>query len=329
MEFKPEEVIFHREEYMEHLGEMRSKDYPPLMKKEVVGKVNLRHRRPNPYTRDGKALVSFVMAEEEIKGDIQKAVDLLGGLNKSLKTEDRILLKPNFNSDDPPPGSTALDFLCAVIDLLREHGYSKISVGEGAGRPWVPTSKIFEKAGISSRMAEMKIPLLDFDKSEYIDVPIDGEYLDMIAYPRDLEDFDKIVYLPTMKTHYLAGFSMSLKLTVGLVHLFDRFILHGDSHLFVSQGATEMNIPVKPDLIIMDGRISFVSGGPAIGLAVHPGVILASGDQVALDIQGVRLLQNYAAVNHLTGDAWDLPQIKTAVKHGLGIQKDSDWLLVR
>lgn len=122
---------------------------------------------------------------------------------------------------------------------------------------------------------------------------------------------------------------MSLKLTVGLVHLYDRFILHGDSHLFVSQRATEMNIPVKPDLIIMDGRISFVSGGPAIGLAVHPGVILASGDQVALDVQGVRLLQNYAAVNHLTGDAWDLPQIKTAVRHGLGIQKDSDWLLVR
>jgi len=34
-----------------------------------------------------------------------------------------------------------------------------------------------------------------------------------------------------------------------------------------------MNIPIKPDLIVMDGRISFVSGGPAIGLAVHPGVI--------------------------------------------------------
>ncbi len=329
MNFKPEEVNFHREEYMAHLGEMRSKDYPPLMKKEVVGKMDLRHRRPNPYTKDGKALVSFVMAEQDIRSDIQKALDLLGGLDRSLKTDDRILLKPNFNSDDPPPGSTALDFLSAVIDLLREHGYTRLSVGEGAGRPWVPTSKIFEKAGLSSRMAEIKIPLIDFDGSEYIDVPIGGEYLDVIAYPKDLQDFDKIVYLPTMKTHYLAGFSMSLKLTVGLVHLYDRFVLHGENHLFVSQRATEMNIPIKPDLIIMDGRISFVSGGPAIGLAVHPGVILASGDQVALDVQGIRLLQNYPAVNHLGGDAWDLPQIKTAVRHELGIQKDSDCLLVR
>ena len=178
-------------------------------------------------------------------------------------------------------------------------------------------------------MREIQIPLLDFDLSQYIDVPIDGEHLEVIAYPKDLEVFDKIIYLPTMKTHYLAGFSMSLKLTVGLTHLFDRFLLHADNNMFVSQRSAEMNIPVKPDLIIMDGRISFVSGGPAIGLAVHPGVILASGDPIALDVQGVRLLQNYAAVNHLTGDPWALQQIRTAVKHGLGIQGEDLMLLVR
>jgi uncharacterized protein (DUF362 family) len=329
MKFKPEEVIFHREEYQAFLAEMRPKDYPPLMKKQVVGTVALRHRRPNPYHKEGKALVSFVVTSNDVKSDIRKAVALLGGLDKSIKPQDRILLKPNFNSDDPPPGSTALDFLVAVIDLLREQGCTEISVGESVGRPWVPTEKVFKNAGLLSRMAEMKIPLLDFDKSQFLNVPISGEYLDLIAYPKDLESFDKIIYLPTMKTHYLAGFSMSLKLTVGMTHLADRTLLHGDNSMFVSQRAVEMSIPVKPDLIIMDGRVSFVSGGPAIGLAVHPGVVLASGDPVALDVQGVRLLQNYAAVNHLAGDAWNLPQIKTAVKHGLGIQNDGQLLLVR
>ena len=329
MKFKPEEVIFHREEYQAFLAEMRPKDYPPLMKKQVVGTVALRHRRPNPYHKEGKALVSFVVTSNDVKSDIRKAVALLGGLDKSIKPQDRILLKPNFNSDDPPPGSTALDFLVAVIDLLREQGCTKISVGESVGRPWVPTEKVFKNAGLLSRMAEMKIPLLDFDKSQFLNVPISGEYLDLIAYPKDLESFDKIIYLPTMKTHYLAGFSMSLKLTVGMTHLADRTLLHGDNNMFVAQRAVEMSIPIKPDLIIMDGRVSFVSGGPAIGLAVHPGVVLASGDPVALDVQGVRLLQNYAAVNHLAGDAWNLPQIKTAVKHGLGIQNDGQLLLVR
>ncbi len=329
MKFKPEEMVFHREEYQAYTAKKRPKDYAPLIEKEVAGTVNLRHRRPNPYTKNGKALVSFVVAENDIKRTVLKAVNLLGGIDKSLHIRDRILLKPNFNSNDPPPGATALDFLVAVIDLLREHGYERISVGESGGRPWVPSSGIFEGIGLSSKMAEIGIPLLDFDRSTYIDVPLDGDHLDVVAYPKDLENFDKIIYLPTMKTHYLAGFSMSLKLTVGLTHLSDRAILHGDNNMFVSQRSAEMSIPVKPDLIIMDGRISFVSGGPTIGLAVHPGVILASGDPVAIDVQGVRLLQNYAAVNHLTGDAWALPQIKTAVKHKLGIQTDDELLLIR
>lgn len=329
MKFKPEEVNFHREEYQAHLAEMRPKDYPLLSKKEVVGTVNLRHRRPNSYTRDGKALVSFLVSTGDVKSDVQKAVGLIGGLEKSLNPQDRILLKPNYNSDDPPPGSTALDFLGAVIDLLREHGYTRLSVGESSGRPWVPSEKVFKNMGLAARMHEMDVPLLDFDRSKYLDVPIDGEYLDVIAYPKELEDFDKLIFLPTMKTHFAAGFSMSLKLTVGMTHLADRAILHSDNNMFVSQRAAEMCIPVKPDLIIMDGRVSFVSGGPAIGLAVHPGVILASGDPVAIDVQGVRLLQNYAAVNHLTRDAWDLPQISTAVKHGLGIHEDGQILLVR
>jgi len=329
LNFRDEDVVFHREEYQAYMAEIRPKDYPPLMKKEVVGRVNFRHRLPNPYQTDGKALVSLVMCDKDVKGAISKAVDRLGGLGRAIHPQDRILLKPNFNSDDPPPGSTALDFLGAVIEILREHGCTRISVGEGAGRPWVPSAKVFTKMGLPAKLAEMGVPLIDFDQSSFMDVPVDGEHYDVIAYPRELEEFDKIIYLPTMKTHLLAGFSMSLKLAVGLTHLSDRAFLHADSNLFVCERATEMSIPIKPDLIIMDGRISFVSGGPGIGLAVHPGVILASGDQIAMDVQGVRLLQNYAAVNHLTRDAWDLPQIKTAVKYGLGIRTDEALQLLR
>jgi hypothetical protein len=177
MNFKPEEVSFHIEEYQAHLAELRPKDYPILSSKEVSGRMNLCHRRTNPYTKDGKARVSFVMAETDIKSDIHKAVDKLGGFDKAFNRQDRILIKPNYNSDDPPPGSTALDFLSAVIDLLKEGGYSNISVAEGSGRPWVPTKNVFNKTGLSARMSEMDVPLIDLDRSEYADVIIDGDYL--------------------------------------------------------------------------------------------------------------------------------------------------------
>jgi uncharacterized protein (DUF362 family) len=172
MDFKPEEVVFHREAYQTHLAKMRPKDYPPLSKKEVVGRAQLSHRRPNPYVANGKSLVSFVACGGDLKQDISKAVDLLGGFAKVLRPQDRILIKPNFNSDDPPPGSTALDFLSAVIELLRQHGYSHIQVGEGSGRPWVPTEKVFKRARLFETLAKLQVPLLDFDKVDYLDVPI-------------------------------------------------------------------------------------------------------------------------------------------------------------
>ena len=84
MTFRPEDINFHREEYQAHLAERRPKDYPLLSSKEVVGRMNLRHRRPNPYTRDGKALVSFAMAQTDIKSDIRKTVDLIGRFEKAF-----------------------------------------------------------------------------------------------------------------------------------------------------------------------------------------------------------------------------------------------------
>jgi hypothetical protein len=46
-------------------------------------------------------------------------------------------------------------------------------------------------------------------------------------------------------------------------------------------------------------------------------------------VLGLLILQIYAAVKHLRGVAWDLPNKNTAVKHGLGVQKDGEWVLVR
>jgi uncharacterized protein (DUF362 family) len=80
---------------------------------------------------------------------------------------------------------------------------------------------------------------------------------------------------------------------------------------------TEINLVWQPDLIIMDGRKAFVSGGPEQGELAEPGIIMASGDIVAIDLEALKILQSYPAKNRLEGDPVDLPQIATALKHGL------------
>lgn len=49
-----------------------------------------------------------------------------------------------------------------------------------------------------------------------------------------------------------------------------------------------MNLCWQPDLIIMDGRKAFVSGGPDKGQVIEPGLLLASADLVAIGIEAMK-----------------------------------------
>lgn len=48
--------------------------------------------KPNPYVRDGLALVSKVRVTEDLKADIARAVELIGGFEKILNGDESVLL---------------------------------------------------------------------------------------------------------------------------------------------------------------------------------------------------------------------------------------------
>ena len=77
----------------------------------------------------------------------------------------------------------------------------------------------------------------------------------------------------------------------------------------------------------MDGRKAFVSGGPDKGQLADPGLVLASGDFIAIDIEAMKVLLTYEGKNKLVADSWQSPQIVTALKHGLGVG-NSDYIVV-
>jgi uncharacterized protein (DUF362 family) len=130
--------------------------------------------------------------------------------------------------------------------------------------------------------------------------------------------------LPCPKTHNLAWFSGALKLAVGFMHPGERRALH-TRHL--QQKIAELNLCWQPDLTIMDCRKAFVTGGPEKGQIAEPGLLLASGDIVAIDIEAMKILLTYGAENKLPSDPVQLPQIATALRHGLGTY-DGNYLLI-
>jgi uncharacterized protein (DUF362 family) len=65
---------------------------------------------------------------------------------------------------------------------------------------------------------------------------------------------------------------------------------------------------------------AFVSGGPATGQLVHPDVILAGTDRIALDAVGVAILRLFGTTPEVSqGAIFAQEQIARAVELGLGI----------
>ena len=273
-------------------------------------------RKENPFCRDGIVLVSKVQVDHDLISAITRGVELIGGLEKLISPGDRVMVKPNFNSPDPYPGSTDLDFLKAVVHLLLDAG-AKVIVGDSAGGIWRPTRKVLKKLGALQLLTETGVEVIAFEDraNDWVRVKMEGDHLHEVTVPRSAYEADKIVYLPCMKTHSLARFSLSLKLAVGFMHPGERRALHSRN---LEQKVAELNLVWQPDLIIMDGRKAFVSGGPERGELVEPGVIMASGDLVAIDIEALKILASYRAKNRLMPNPCDSPQIATALRHRLG-----------
>jgi len=303
------------------------------MERRVVEVAEWRHRPANVYTRDGLALVAKATTEgRDVKAAVKAAVDAIGGVRRALQPQDKVLLKANFNSDDPYPASTDLGFLEAVVELLRAEGITNLTLGERSGWPWLPTGKVLKAMGVIEAAKRMDLPVLDFDAGPWMDVPLgeQAKWWKCVGYHQSLKEFDKIVYLPCMKHHFLATFTMSLKLTVGLTHPVDMQYMHADFDFGKKDEPMylkmiELSLPVGPDLIIMDGRKSFVTNGPAEGEVVEPNVIVASGDRIALDVEGVKILQSYPRDNLIQGPVWEMPIIRRAIELGLGAASEADY----
>jgi uncharacterized protein (DUF362 family) len=256
---------------------------------------------------------------------VELAVRLAGGFEQAVRPGETVLLKPNFNSGDPPPNSTDIPFLVALIRLLRDHGARRVIVGESSRHP--PTSTRFElgRAGVFEACRREGAEVAIFGEGDWVPVRTRGDYFRWLEIARPLLECDRLVYACCLKTHWLAKFTASIKHSVGCIRPRHRARLHFGGHF--EERIAEIASTVSPDLVVIDARSVYVRGGPCYGLARSPGVILAGTDRIALDVEGVRILQRYRECA-LTRDPWSYRQIREAVRLGLGASTESGYRVV-
>ncbi len=278
----------------------------------------------NRFEKNDKVLVSKLFVNrQDMKESILKSVDLIGGFDRIVEKGDEIWLKPNFNTSDAPPGSNDPSFVKAVIELLYEYGASKVILGESSMLS-LCTRKVLEDTGMLHEAEDAGAEVVPFDEGEWVKVDTGGKYLGNVSLPKRALTANKLVYVCCMKTHRWAKFTLSLKLAVGFMKPRERLLLHA-RHL--EEKIADLNLVVHPNLIIMDGRKCFISGGPASGEQRTPNLILASGDRVAIDVEAIKVIESFEGAS-LTVNPWSYIQICRAAELGIGVRTNSDYVVV-
>jgi len=131
--------------------------------------------------------------------------------------------------------------------------------------------------------------------------------------------------LPCLKTHKYAQYSGALKLAVGFMKPTERIGLHL-SH--IQEKIAELNSLFNVDLIIMDARKCFITKGPAEGEIRKPNLILVSNDRIAIDIEGIKIIQSFEGNSLKNINPWELPQIKRAIELNLGVKSEKDYEVI-
>ncbi|MBE0634920.1 DUF362 domain-containing protein [Candidatus Bipolaricaulota bacterium] len=280
--------------------------------------------------------VSIVRSEDREAG-IRAAVGLLGDECPDLAAKN-VVLKPNFNSSDPFPASTHNDTTTAVIRLLQESGACSVTVAERSGGSR-DSNQVADEKGVRPLFDALGVEYVvldDLAPEDWVSVPLEGSHWQRdIEIPRLFLEAESIVMTCCLKTHAFGGhFTMSLKNAVGVVahhSPFDSYPFMKELHASPHQRLmiAEINQAFSVDLIILDALSAFTTAGPSKGTVVHPGVMLASTDRVAIDAVGVAILRTYETTPEvMTGSIFCQDQIQRAAELGLGVTSASDIELV-
>lgn len=265
-----------------------------------------------------KSKVVIVRTSDRKKG-VSEVVRLLAPPSPKGKP---VVIKPNFNSADPTPGSTHNDTLRQLMSALMERDARSLTIGERSGPP--VTRKVMEDKGTFDLAREFKASIVDFEQladADWVPVaPKDTHWTSPLFIPRLVAEAPYLVSTCCLKTHGFGGvYSMSMKLAVGMTPKRLMREMHG-SRDHMRRMIAEINAGYRPTFIVMDGVDIFVDGGPSQGKLVSANVFVGGTDRLAVDAVGVAILKEHGAnAAIMDKKIFEQDQLQRAVELGLGI----------
>ncbi len=261
-------------------------------------------------TSSGKPVVSLTRQSnynsQEIKDAVVRLLAPLGGMEKFVKTGDRVMLKPNLVRACKPgvPAHTAPEVFRAVAELALDHG-ATVKAGDSPGIG--SAAKVADNAGLTPVIKELGIELVEFTPRDTFSELRQFKKLTIAA---ELLDADVVINLPRLKTHGQMILTAAVKNLFGAVVGPRKFEWHyraGENKDAFARMIYEICMAVKPELHILDAIVSMDGLGPTSGRANHTNFMAAGTDPVAIDSVMMKILGR---------EPLDLYTIKAATEAG-------------
>jgi uncharacterized protein (DUF362 family) len=257
--------------------------------------------------KDGQT-ISIVQGEDRTK-TVDKAIELLGGIERFVKPGETVTIKPNVAFATPAMlgATTNPELVAEVVRLCYSRGKAKKVIV--TDNPINDPASCFTLSGLgkaaSAAGAEVVLPKANLFK----DMTLPGGKLikDWPIFFEPLNKADKLIGIAPVKNHHRAGASMTMKNWYGLLGG-RRNIFHQDINTIIA----ELAMMVKPTLVILDGTMTMMTNGPTGGSVSDlkkTKTMIAGCDMVAADAFGCSLLNLKPA---------GLPYLSLAEKAGVG-----------
>lgn len=226
----------------------------------------------------------------EVKKAVERGFALLGGSSVFVHPNEKILIKPNWLSADPPEKcvTTHPAVFKAVSEVLQSAGV-KLSYGDSPAFHSPETAA--KRTGISAIADELKIPLADFKSGKEVHFN-EGHQNKKFTIANAVLENDGVISLPKMKTHGFQRVTGAIKNQFGCIP----GALKGEFHVKVPDAyefakmLIDLNSYIHPRLYIMDGILAMEGNGPKGGTPKKMNVLLFSTDPIALDATECRLM---------------------------------------
>ncbi len=209
------------------------------------------------------------------------------GIKKLACRGDVVLVKPNIGWDRRPEqaADTNPEVVRAVVEAAYEAGAKKVLVLDN---PCNPAKRTYYRSGIARAAKRAGAEVLFLREGDLVKKKIGGEFLKEWEVYRQALEVDRIIDVPIVKHHSLAGATISMKNLMGLIGG-RRGYLHRQIHTAI----VDLTQFFRPTLYVVDAYRVLKAHGPVGGNLADVALkkrVLVTSDPVGADYWGAKLL---------------------------------------